>query len=63
MDIQQIIIELRREKEQLEDVIMAMERLAATTGKRRGRPPAWLLEAQGKAAKDGKKPAGDKQRP
>ena len=44
MDINKILEDLRRERTQLEEAILSLERLAAG-GKRRGRPPAWLKEA------------------
>ena len=43
MDIYEILKGLRNEREQLEEAIIALERLHANSGKRRrGRPPAWL---------------------
>ena len=42
MDILQMLTELRAQREQIEEAIMALERLAGGRGKRRGRPPAWL---------------------
>lgn len=44
MDVTKILADLRLEKEQLEEAIMSLERLARGRGKRRGRPPAWLNE-------------------
>jgi hypothetical protein len=35
---------LRREREQIDEAILSLERLAAGSGPRRGRPPAWLTE-------------------
>ncbi len=46
MDVNKILTELRHEREQLEDAIYALERLARGRGKRRGRPPAWMKDAQ-----------------
>lgn len=46
MDIHKILTELRAERERVEEAILALERLAARGGKRRGRPPAWLKQAQ-----------------
>jgi hypothetical protein len=45
MDITKILEDLRREKQQLEEAILSLERLAVG-GKRRGRPPAWIVAAQ-----------------
>lgn len=36
--------ELRAEKEQIEEAILSLERLARGRGRRRGRPPSWLSE-------------------
>ena len=40
-----MLAELRLEREQIEEAILTLERLARGRGKRRGRPPAWLKEA------------------
>lgn len=44
MDVTKILAELRQEREQLEEAIISLERLARGRGRRRGRPPAWLAE-------------------
>jgi hypothetical protein len=44
MDVTKILTELRQEREQIEEAIMSLERLARGRGRRRGRPPAWLAE-------------------
>ena len=36
MDVNKILVELRQEREQIEDAIFALERLARGRGKRRG---------------------------
>jgi len=46
MDVSKILAELRLEREQIEEAIISLERLARGRGRRRGRPPAWLLEAR-----------------
>jgi hypothetical protein len=46
MDFTKILAELRQEREQLQEAILVIERLATGTGKRRGRPPAWMSTAQ-----------------
>lgn len=46
MDIAKLLEEMRAERAQLEEAIIAIERLAAGQGKRRGRPPAWLVAAK-----------------
>jgi hypothetical protein len=46
MDILKMLADLRAEREQIEQAIMAIERLAVgTRGKRRGRPPSWMTAA------------------
>ena len=44
MDVTKILTELRQEREQIEEAIMSLERLARGRGRRRGRPPAWMAE-------------------
>jgi hypothetical protein len=44
MDVSKILAELRDERQQIEEAILSLERLARGRGKRRGRPPAWLSE-------------------
>jgi hypothetical protein len=46
-----MLAELRLEREQIEEAILTLERLARGRGRRRGRPPAWLKDAA--AAADG----------
>jgi hypothetical protein len=40
MDIFKMLSDLRQEREQIDEAIIALERLAQGHGKRRGRPPA-----------------------
>jgi hypothetical protein len=42
MDIMKMLSDLRTERSQLEEAILALERLSTGQGKRRGRPPKWL---------------------
>ena len=42
MDVVKMLADLRQEREQLEEAILTLERLARGRGRRRGRPPAWL---------------------
>lgn len=44
MDVNKMLAELRAEREQIEEAILSLERLARGRGKRRGRPPSWLTE-------------------
>jgi hypothetical protein len=53
MNLTKILADLRREREQIDEAILSLERLAAGSGPRRGRPPAWL-----KAQKRKGRPAG-----
>ncbi len=46
MDVTKILAELRQEREQLEEAIVSLERLAQGRGRRRGRPPAWMTAAK-----------------
>jgi len=39
------LAELRDERAQIEQAILAIERLASGRGKRRGRPPSWMKAA------------------
>jgi len=42
VDIVKMLAELRQEREQIEEAIITLERLATGRGRRRGRPPAWM---------------------
>ena len=48
IDVATILAELKEEKEQLEQAILTLARLAAGRGPRRGRPPAWMSETSPK---------------
>lgn len=50
MNLTKILEELRREREQLDEAILSLERLAAGGGPRRGRPPAWLKAQKAKGS-------------
>jgi hypothetical protein len=45
MDVTKMIAELRSQRDQLDEAIIALERMIRGTGKRRGRPPKWLSAA------------------
>lgn len=51
MDILKVIADLRQEREKIEEVLVALERLARGQGKRRGRPPAWMMALEKKGVK------------
>lgn len=57
MDVGKILTELRDERQQIEEAILSLERLARGRGRRRGRPPAWMSEI---AAKQRGRPPGSK---
>jgi len=58
MDVSKILAELRQEREQIEEAIMSLERLARGRGRRRGRPPAWMTEVKRRG-----RPPGSKNKP
>jgi len=57
MDVSKILTELRDERQQIEEAILSLERLARGRGKRRGRPPSWMSEI---ATKQRGRPPGSK---
>jgi hypothetical protein len=42
MDVANILADLKAERQQIEEAILSLERLARGRGNRRGRPPAWM---------------------
>lgn len=49
MDLTRTLLELRQEKERIDEAIACLERLAASQApRRRGRPPKWLAAARKK---------------
>ncbi len=50
MAVSKILAELREERQQIEEAIVSLERLARGRGRRRGRPPAWMSGAVGAEA-------------
>jgi hypothetical protein len=58
MDVIKMLAELRQEREQIEEAIVTLERLARGRGRRRGRPPAWMS-----AIKRRGRPPGSKNKP
>jgi len=55
MDINKMLAELRAEREQVEEAIIVLERLALGQGKRRGRPPAWMTTVKRRGRPPGSK--------
>jgi hypothetical protein len=58
MDITKMLAELKTERQQVEEAIMVLERIAAGRGRRPGRPPAWMT-----AVKRRGRPRGSKNKP
>lgn len=58
MDVSKILADLKQEREQLEEAILSLERLASGRGRRRGRPPSWMSEAKKRG-----RPVGSKNTP
>ena len=42
MNLLQMLADLRADRQQLEEAILVLQRLATSGGKRRGRPPKWM---------------------
>jgi len=63
MDLAKIIAELQQEREQMDVAIMSLQRLAAGSGARRGRPPAWMAALKSDAPKRRGRPPGSKNKP
>lgn len=55
MDVGKMLSDLRQEREQIEEAILSLERLARGRGKRRGRPPAWMTEVKKRGRPPGSK--------
>lgn len=55
MDVLKMLADLRREREQIEEAILTLERLAQGRGRRRGRPPAWMSELKRRGRPPGSK--------
>lgn len=49
MDVAKILAQLKEERDRIEAAIVTLERLALGRGKRRGRPPSWMVEARKRA--------------
>jgi hypothetical protein len=54
MEILKMLSDLRQEREQIGEAIVALERLAARAGKRRGQPPAWMAAVKDKPKRRGR---------
>jgi len=49
MELLKMIAELRAERAAIDEALTALEKIARSQGKRRGRPPAWLKIVGGAA--------------
>lgn len=58
MDVAKMLSDLRQEREQIEEAILSLERLARNRGRRRGRPPSWMQEVKKRG-----RPPGSKNKP
>jgi len=55
MDLIKMLAELRRERDQFDEAILTLERLAHGGGRRRGRPPAWMSDRKRRGRPPGSK--------
>ena len=55
MDVLKMLADLRHEREQIEEAIQTLERLARGRGRRRGRPPAWMATIKRRGRPPGSK--------
>ena len=58
MDVGKILKDLREKRDELEQAIVSLERLARTRRDRRGRPPMWVTEVKRRG-----RPPGSKNKP
>ncbi len=60
-----MLADLRQEREQIEEAIITLERLAQGRGRRRGRPPAWMTQqkTESEGPKRRGRPPGSKNKP
>lgn len=56
MDVTKILAELKSERQQIEEAILSLERLARGRGRRRGRPPSWMSEITATPKRRGRPP-------
>ena len=62
MDVETILAELRHERDRIEEAILALERLARTGARRRGRPPKWLSQIKEPPSAASKRKGGGRKR-
>jgi hypothetical protein len=63
MDLTEMLAELKAERQQIEQAILILERLARGRGKRRGRPPLWMTSPEAATVKRRGRPPGSKNKP
>lgn len=61
MDVNNMLVELRQQSQQIGEAILVLERVARGMGRRRGRPPLWMAEAEPVRRRG--RPPGSKNRP
>lgn len=61
MDVLKMLADLRHEREQIEEAILTLERLARGRGRRRGRPPAWMAAIKRRGRPPGSKNKNSKE--
>ena len=55
MDVSKVLDELKAEREQIEEAILSLERLARGRGRGPGRPPNWMADITPKRRRGGSK--------
>ena len=60
MEVQKILAELHQERDQIDEAILSLERLASGRHRGRGRPPKWMSEVTKKRRG---RPPGSKSKP
>ena len=60
MDVNKMLEDLRRERDQIDRAIYTLERLARGQVRRRGRPPAWMSRLEEEPLKRRGRPPGSK---
>ena len=60
MDVNKMLEDLRRERDQIDRAIYTLERLAQGQVRRRGRPPAWMSRLDEEPLKRRGRPPGSK---
>ena len=56
MDVAKILAELKAEREQIEEAILSLERLARGRTRGRGRPPSWMVPVETTPKRRGRPP-------